>query len=224
MPRNLDISIVTGHFGSGKTEFAINYSLQLAKKGKKTVLVDLDIVNPFFRSTEVKKMLEEQGVEMICPNFATTNVDVPSLPASVYSAFEREDTHVIFDVGGDEDGARALGQYYPNFKDKDYHMYFVINTCRPFASDISEVVGLAKKIEAQSRLTLTDVVNNTNLSYETTIQNILTGQEKVEEIATILNLPVTYTCLEQKFIKELPERLRDSAFPIKRYMKPLWEE
>lgn len=223
MMKNSEISVITGHFGSGKTEFALNMSIKSARMGRKTVLVDLDIVNPFFRSSEVKGKLEEEGVEIIGPNYATTNVDVPSLPASIYSVFNRVDTHVIFDVGGDEDGAKALGQYYPYFKERDYRMYFVINSCRPFASEQAQVVELAHKIENASRLKLTDIVSNTNLSYETTVECILAGHEKIQGVAEELGLPITYIGVQEDLESQISKEIGPDVFPIHRYMKPLWE-
>lgn len=223
MKRHSQFSIITGHFGSGKTEFAINLSMKSNKLHKKTILVDLDIVNPFFRSSEVRGMLENQGIEVFAPNFANSNVNVPSLPADIFSVFNREDTHVIFDVGGDEDGARALAQYKEFFKHCDYRMYFVLNTKRPFASTEEGVIHLAKKIEEVSHLKLTDMVSNTNLSYETDIHCIEAGYGEALGFAKQLELPVTYVMVEETLMEELPDSMRDKAFSMNRYMKPLWE-
>lgn len=224
MENNLDITIFTGHFGSGKTEFAINYSINLAKQGKKVILVDLDIVNPFFRSTEAKKLLMDNHVELISPNYAGSNVDVPSLPATIYGVFEKKNTHVIFDVGGDEDGATALGGYYPYFKKNPYRMFNVINTCRPFTNNVESIIELTKKIEDRSRLKITDLIHNTNLSYETTTALITRGHKIVTEVSEKLRYPITYIGVIEELKDELPKDLKMLAYPIKRYMKPLWEK
>jgi len=123
------IYVITGHYGSGKTEFAVN----LAKKLKNPVIVDMDIVNPYFRTVDAKAMLEAQGVKVIAPEFANTNVDVPSLPPDIFGALQG-DNDVILDVGGDDDGAIVLGQYNKYFQN-GYEMYFVMNFCRPMTAD-----------------------------------------------------------------------------------------
>ena len=106
------ITIVTGHYGSGKTNFAVNLAVDLCRKGKSVVLVDLDIVNPYFRSADFKEQLTEMGIEMICPVYANTNLDIPALGADIYSVFNKDDgRYIIFDVGGDDAGAAALGRY-----------------------------------------------------------------------------------------------------------------
>ncbi|MBC7961206.1 MAG: hypothetical protein H7X94_15205, partial [Vallitaleaceae bacterium] len=124
MIKQPQISVFVGHFGSGKTETAINYAINASQQGEKTVLIDLDIVNPFYRSSEVATILEEKGIELIAPNFARSTVDVPSLPASIQGVFYREGGTVIFDVGGDPEGATALGRYKQYFDAITSNVYF----------------------------------------------------------------------------------------------------
>lgn len=220
MINGLNISIFTGNFGSGKTEMAINSAIESSKQGKKTVLVDIDVVNPFFRSAEVKPLLEELGITVITPNFATTNVDIPSLPASIYSVFQMEDTNVFFDVGGDEDGAIALGQYKHYFDDSGYKMYFVINTRRPFTSNEDDIIELMNQVELRSRLKITDLVNNTNLSYETTQEIILEGQEIIDKVSDKTNIPITYINAKKDIQVKLPEKHIDKLFKLDLFMQP----
>ncbi|NLB43249.1 MAG: hypothetical protein GX815_13550 [Clostridiales bacterium] len=214
--------LFTGHFGSGKTEIAINYAINSAKSGHKTILVDLDIVNPFFRSSEVKNQLEEQGVKLISPNFATTTVDIPSLPAELYSVFADKSAKVIFDVGGDEVGAKALGQYFPHFQKEPYRMYYVINIKRPMSATKEDIMSMMQEIQLKSRLRVTDLINNTNLSYETTIYDIIDGNNLIKEISQLVNIPNSYIAGLKELLEQLPEDLEGELLPISLYMKPPW--
>jgi hypothetical protein len=214
--------LFTGHFGSGKTEIAVNCAINSAKSGHKTILVDLDIVNPFFRSTEIKDQLEGHGVKLISPNFAATTVDVPSLPAELYSVFADKSTKVIFDVGGDEVGARALGQYFPHFQKEPYKMYYVINTKRPLSATKEDILDMMHEIQLKSRLKVTDLINNANLSYETTIYDIIDGNSLIKEISQAVNIPVSYITGLTHLLDQLPEDLEGELYPISIYMKPPW--
>lgn len=223
MSDKVKISIFTGYFGSGKTEFSINYSLDYAKEGKKVALVDLDIVNPFFRSAEMRELLEKKDIQLIAPQYANSNVDVPSLPASVQSIFSMENTEAIIDVGGNSEGATALGCYYPYLKEADYKMYFVINTLRPYSGNVGDICKTAKEIEHKSRLKITNIIANTNLSYETNVDIIKEGYDIVEKASKEMKVPVSYIGVPQELLDEIPNNLKKLAYPIKRYMKPLWE-
>jgi hypothetical protein len=214
--------LFTGHFGSGKTEIAVNYAMHSADSGQKTILVDLDIVNPFFRSTEVKEQLEAQGVKVISPNFVSTGVDVPSLPAEIYSVFTDQAAKVIFDVGGDETGARALGQYFPYFQKEAYRMYYVINTKRPLSSTKEDILSMMREVQRMSRLEISHLVNNTNLSYETDICDIIEGHALISQVSKSVNKPIAYTAGVRDLLDQLPDDLKSSVFPIKLFMKPPW--
>lgn len=220
---NERLILFTGHFGSGKTELAVNYAIRSANAGNKTILVDLDIVNPFFRSTEVKDTLEAHGVKVISPNFATTGVDVPSLPAEVYSVFADKSAKVIFDVGGDEVGARALGAYYPYFMKEAYRMFYVINARRPFSSKMDDVLEMFHEVQQKSRLKVTDLINNTNLSYETEFCDIMEGNDFIVQVSEHINIPVTYISGVREVLDKLPDEMSSKLFPIDLYMKPPWK-
>ncbi|MEG2429922.1 MAG: P-loop NTPase, partial [Oscillospiraceae bacterium] len=124
------ISIITGHYGSGKTNVAVNLALQLKEQHEKVTIVDLDIVNPYFRTSDFTQMLSEKGIKVIAPVYANTNLDIPALPPSINSIFDNKDSFVIVDVGGDDAGAIALGQFSNRIKNSEYDMYYVINECR----------------------------------------------------------------------------------------------
>lgn len=217
------IALFTGHFGSGKTELAVNYSLLQARKGNKTVIVDLDIVNPFFRSSELNGILNAQNVRLISPNFAGTTVDVPSLSSQINTVFQDKDYKVIFDVGGDDIGATALGRFYPYFSREAYSMFYVINVRRPMSGNKMDIINMLKAVEAHSRLKVTDLVNNTNLSYETQVHDIIEGNEIITQVSQELGIPVSCVAGIPRVLEGLPHSLKKKAFPLELFMRPPWE-
>ncbi len=217
------ITIFTGHFGSGKTELAINYALHLKEQKEKVTIVDLDIVNPFFRTTELRDFLQGKGIRVISPTFAATSVDVPSLPSEVYSVFDTKDQLVVFDVGGDEVGATALGRYNPYFRQEAYEMLYVVNALRPLSSTEEDVVKMLQAVEGHSRLKVSGLINNTNLSYETQVYDIIKGQSLVKKVSEKLDIPVRMVSGMKKMLDQLPDGFRESFFPIDIYMKPPWQ-
>lgn len=223
MSEKCNITLFTGHYGSGKTELAINYSLKCAREGTHTVLVDLDIVNPFFRSSEIKSILENEKIEVISPVFATSNINLPALPASIFGLFDRKDCQIIFDVGGDEDGARALGRYFPYFQKHDYNMFFVINTLRPFTSNCEDIVTIIKEVEKSSRLKVEYLINNTNLSYETKPEMIMEGQKIIEEVSGKVNIPIQYISGTKNVLSQLDLKYMQKGFVLETFMKPPWD-
>ncbi|HHU49368.1 MAG: hypothetical protein ACOYEH_08870 [Caldicoprobacterales bacterium] len=214
--------LFTGHFGSGKTEIAVNYALRSADSGHKTILVDLDIVNPFFRSSEVGAHLEANGVKLISPNFVSTAVDVPSLPAEIYSVFSDKSAKVIFDVGGDEIGARVLGQFHPYFQKEPYLMYYVINTKRPLSCTEQDILSMMQEVQRMSRLRITHLINNTNLSYETEICDIINGHVLISQISKSAEIPIAYIAGVKELLDQLPDEMDCGLFPIRIFMKPPW--
>ena len=215
--------LFTGHFGSGKTEIAVNYAVKCALSGHKTVLVDLDIVNPFFRSAELRDQLEMRGIKVITPNFAATGVDIPSLPAEIYSVFADKSSKVIFDIGGDEMGAGALGQYFPYFRQEPFRMYYVINTKRPLSATQEDILAMMQEVEGKSRLKITHLINNTNLSYETRAEDLIEGQALIEQISNYINIPIAWITGTGQVLDRLPANYGCRLFPIEIYMKPPWQ-
>ena len=170
--------VFTGNYGSGKTEITLNLALESTKQ-MKTTLVDLDIVNPYFRSGEKAEELRDAGVRMLMPTYAMTTVDIPALPAEIQSVFEIPSDRVIFDVGGDDTGAAALGRYYPSFRvrRKQTKMILVINCMRPLTRTKDEILDLAQRIQNRGRLKIDLIINNTNLADETTTEMIEEGEK-----------------------------------------------
>ena len=202
---NKKITIVCGHYGSGKTNLAVNLALSLAKAGEKTVLVDLDIVNPYFRAADNRRELEENGVRCVLPQFANTNVDVPSLPPQIHSVFIG-DEKVICDVGGDKDGAMALGVYRNAIAKCGYEMIGVCNMYRPLTQTADETIENLAEIESQCHLSFTALVNNSNLGEETTPTDVEASYGYADALAEKSKLPLLFTsvCDKVKFATERP--------------------
>jgi signal recognition particle GTPase len=212
-------NIVTGHYGSGKTEFALNLAMNFKKEGKKVSICDLDIVNPYFRTNDARKILEENDIKVISSQYANTNIDIPVLPGEVLSVFADKETYKIFDVGGDDDGAIALGTYYHYISKEPYEMYFVINTLRPMTSTTEEIVEMARNIEYASRLKITSIVNNTNLQSLTTEEDIIKSVKIVDEAAKELGVNVKYISGKKEILDNLPEELIKKRFNLDIYLK-----
>lgn len=188
------LNIVTGHFGSGKTEFALNFALSQTRK---TTIVDMDTVNPYYRTADAKDVLMKNGVNVILPYFANTNVDIPALPSEIYSVFTNKNQLAIFDVGGDEDGALALGQFNRYFTEETYEMFYVINARRPLTREKEGVIAILREVEAASRLRVTKLINATHLGRETTAKVVMEGQALVEEISHQTGIPIGYTAVKR---------------------------
>ena len=198
-------TIVVGHYGSGKTEFALNLALRLRTEGKRVTIVDLDTVNPYFRTNDIRKKLEALGIGVIAPIYASTNFDLPALPPEIYAAFEKTEEYVIFDVGGDDEGATALGQYKSRFDEAPYEMLAVVNAKRPLTATAEEMAESVRLIELTSRLKVSALVNNTNLSYETQLEDVLESVREVERAAQILNIPVKCTSVRQDLAQDISQ-------------------
>jgi KaiC/GvpD/RAD55 family RecA-like ATPase len=216
------IRVFSGHFGSGKTEMAINYAKDLARQGNKVSIVDIDIVNPYFCVRDLKDELEDFGVRVIASSPHFSNAELMVVPAEVVSAFNDKSSEVVIDVGGDDSGAVVLGQYNRYFREEDYEMYFVINTNRPFTAISQDTEEYIKAIERSSRLKVTHLISNTNLSYETTVEDILKGDREVMELSSKLNLPYKYVVCRKDLIDEVRGKVHAEIYGIDIYMKPPW--
>ena len=196
-------TIVVGHYGSGKTEFALNLALRLREEGKPVTIVDLDTVNPYFRTNDIRKKLEGLGIGVIAPIYANTNLDLPALPPEIYAAFEKREEYVIFDVGGDDEGATALGQFKARFDEMPYEMLAVVNAKRPLTAAAEEMAESVRLKEQTSRLKVSALVNNTNLSYATQPEDIMDSIDEVARAAEMLGIAVKYTTVRRDLMQSV---------------------
>lgn len=217
------ITIFVGHYGSGKTEVAVNYAIKLKEEGNDVIIVDLDIVNAYYRTKDNEEMLRSRGIEVISPVYANTNVDIPSLPPELMKVFDNKDKKIVFDVGGDDDGAIALGRFFSYFSQEKYEMFSVINTKRPLTDTKENIIIMIDAINYNSRLKVTGVINNTNLSYETTVEDILSGEKIVLDVSKETNLPFMFTSLKEELADEYKKMSQSKLFPIKKYLVLPWQ-
>jgi len=226
------LTLFAGHYGSGKTNIAVNYALALAKAGKKTCIADLDIVNPYFRTKDSAAVLEAAGVELISPQYANSNVDLPALPAESYRLVRDKSTYGIMDIGGDDRGAYALGRFTPFIlEENDYRMAFVANCYRPLTRTAEDALEVMREIEAACGIGFTCIVNNSNLGPETTAQTVLDSLEFTEKLSRLSGLPVwLHTATEAvaaqlSLSPVLPLQLQEKYFDLpsqKPGNRPLW--
>ena len=214
--------IVTGHFGTGKTEFSVNLALALARAGEKVMMADLDIVNPYFRSRERREVLEAAGVRLITSSQDSENADMPSLPAEILTVLEDRSYRGVLDIGGDPDGARVLARYQPKITAEDYQLLFVSNANRPEVRRAEDAISYLRCIEEVTGLTCGGIVNNTHLCGETTAEEILRGAELASAISEKTGIPVLCHTAEERLIPELTA-LAEPIFPITIQMKKPWE-
>ena len=185
------LTLFAGHYGSGKTNIAVNYALHLAGGGKRVCIADLDIVNPYFRTKDSERELSEQGITLISPQYANTNVDLPALPAASYRLVQDLSVYGIMDIGGDDRGAYALGRYVPAIKaEGNYRMAFVANCYRPLTETAADALVILREIEAACGLAFTCLVNNSNLGPETTADTVRRSLPFIEELSATSGLPL----------------------------------
>ena len=212
------LKVLVGHYGSGKTELAVNMALALAKR-ERTMLIDLDIVNPFFRSAEVKPLLLAHGVEVVYPAYALSGVDIPILPAEVERAFTAEGFGV-FDVGGDDDGAVALGRYHAQFAACRRTCTSSSTPFRPRTAQVEQVLRLLAEVQRRARLAVTGLAVNANLGAETTEEEILAGRGFIARVAEESGLPVAFEAGLESALSPLEAVW--PQLPIRRYLTPEW--
>lgn len=215
------ICIITGHYGSGKTNFSVNLAIDLKKLGKDVVLCDLDIVNPYFRSADFSDLLTQKQIEVITPAFANTNLDIPALTAKLAAVINDPTKQIVIDVGGDDAGAAALGRYAPQLKEVgNYGMFYVINCFRYLTKTSEEAIALMREIELISRLKTSGIINNSNLSYDTNPQDVEQSFLYADQICKQTNLPLLCHCVKKDLAAHIKE---DNIYPVTVYVKSPWD-
>ena len=216
------VTLFAGHYGSGKTNLAVNCALALADQGKKTLIADLDIVNPYFRTRDSQAELEKAGVRIIVSPYANSNVDVPALPDEMYRVVDDKSYHAVIDVGGDDRGALALGRLAPALKEEnDFDMLLVVNFFRPLTQTPESVMQVIREIETASSMTFTGIVNNTNLGSQTRAEDILSGAQKAKELSRLARLPLLANCVREDLIPSVRDQM-ENAQPIRLHFRADW--
>jgi len=216
------LRFVIGHYGSGKTEFSINYAVKLAEMGKKVALADLDVVNLYFRSREKKQILEEMGIRVIGSSVDASAVDIPAISAEIVVPMQDTSYEGIIDVGGDPAGARTLGRYKDYLVEGQYDMFFVLNANRPETQTVEKATEYLRKIEDTARAKVTGIINNTHMLKSTTVEDVLKGQELAEGLSNSIGIPIKYISCIETVAKDLPKDLQGEIFPMKLYMREDW--
>jgi len=208
------ILLLSGHYGSGKTNIAVNLAFMLKQKHDRVTIADVDIVNPYFRTSDSRKELEDSGIRLICSEFAGSNVDLPALPAEMYSIIDDPEQIALIDVGGDDRGALALGRLRDGIlKENDYEMLFVINRFRPLTRTAELAVEIMREIEAAGGIPFTAIINNSNLGAETTAADVLGSIPYANEVCELTGLPLKMTAVHESLYPQLEGKI-ENLFPL----------
>ncbi len=209
------ITLLSGHYGSGKTNIAVNMAFDMKTKSPNVTIADLDIVNPYFRTKDSQKELQNAGIKLICSEYANTNVDIPALPQDMYSVIDDKTQMAVIDIGGDDRGALALGRYSKGIvEENDYDMLLVINCFRPLTRDAKDTLEVMREIENAGKIKFTGIVNNSNLGEETTADDVLGSLKYASEISEITELPIVATCVKEELFDELSGKI-ENLFALK---------
>ena len=204
-----------GHYGSGKTNIAVNLAYDLKKSYNNVAIADLDIVNPYFRTKDSEEIFRNDGIRLICSDYANSNLDIPAMPSDIYSLTDDKDLKAIIDVGGDDRGALAVGRLSGAIKsENNYEMLFVINTFRPLTRDTQGLLEVLGEIEVAAGLKFTGLINNSNLGPQTTKEDILESVKKAQELSKITGLPLVLTTVKEELYENLKGEI-ENLFPLK---------
>ncbi|MDI9502860.1 MAG: ATP-binding protein [Tissierellia bacterium] len=216
------IRVITGHYGSGKTEFAINYAMLLNQTKKHVHIADLDVINTYFRSRELTKELKELGINVIGASVEASAVDVPAISAEVMGPIIDKEADLILDVGGNPAGARALGHFRKAILREEYDHFFVLNRNRPETTTEETALAFLRQTEAIAGMSVTGLINSTHMLKSTTIEDVLYGQELCNALSASTGIPVVGISLWEKIADDLPEEYRDIALPMQLTLRRSW--
>ena len=215
------LTLLCGHYGSGKTNVAVNLAFHLKEQYNNLVVADLDIVNPYFRTKDSMDDFKARGIELICSEYANTNVDIPALPADMYRLTADKSITAVIDVGGDDRGAYALGRLVPEIKsENNFDMLMVINSYRPLTPDAESTLEVMKEIETACGLKFTGLVNNSNIGAETTPQNVINSINYASEVSRASGLPIVMTTVKADLYDGLQGKI-DNLLPLTLQAKPI---
>ena len=208
------LTLFAGHYGSGKTNIALNYARFLKQQGLPVTIADLDIVNPYFRTKDSEAALKAEGIGLICSEFANSNLDVPAMPKEIYALVDDRTQYGVLDIGGDDRGALALGRYTPAIlEENNYEMLLVVNRARPLTRTAADTLEILREIEAACGLPFTAIVNNTNLGPLTQPEDVRSSLRYADELSALTGLPVKMTCAKAAICQSLKSRV-ENLFPL----------
>lgn len=220
---NKRIRIITGHYGSGKSEFSVNYALKLRGEIEgRLAISDLDVVNVYFRSRGMKDLLEEKGIHVIASSVDAPTLDIPALSAEIHTPLLNKDYNNIIDLGGDKVGATVIARYRDMIDDEDYDMFFVVNANREKTQTAEEVMGYIDEIEAASKLKVTGLINNTHMLKATTIEDLEKGQEVCREVSKARNIPIKFVSCMESLVDQVPEDFEGEIIPLSLMLRDQW--
>ncbi len=204
-----------GHYGSGKTFVSVNFAIALKQISDKVSIYDLDIVNPYYRTVDALKMLEDKCVELIVSPYAETNVDIPAMNSGSYKMLNKDSGYAVLDIGGDDRGALALGRFNDGIKkENNYEVFFVVNCFRPETRTVEDALQIKQEIESSAKLEFTAIVNNANLGNETTIEHIEKGYEFCKKLGKVTGLPVKFTSVREDLLDEKLNKKFEQILPV----------
>lgn len=209
------ITLFCGHYGSGKTNIAVNVAVNLSQTNKNIALADLDIVNPYFRTKDSSKQLSEKGIRLICSEYANSNVDIPALPQDIYAITDDKTLKCVVDIGGDDRGAFVLGRISEKIvSENDYDMLMVINSYRPLTRDTESTLEVLREIETAAKIKFTGLINNSNLGEETTKEDVISSFSYAQEISKASGLDIVATTVKEELFESLKNEI-ENLFPLR---------
>ncbi|HCZ06957.1 MAG: hypothetical protein PWP37_687 [Thermotogota bacterium] len=218
------IHILTGPFGSGKTEISINLALRLKEVAEDVSLLDLDVITPYFRIRDVADLLGEMGIDVVTVKRELKYMDLPIIPGRLTELFSKDNAHIVVDLGGDDDGARVISSLKSLLDGKRISVYFVVNVFRPFNETVDEICYNIERLSSRSRLKFDAIINNSNLGDLSTEEVVLKGEDVVTRVSEITGIPVKWTVLDEALAKHADiSGFKYPVFLIKRFLGTPWE-
>lgn len=215
--------IIVGHYGSGKSEFSINFAKKLKKENKEVCLADLDIVNTYFRSREKRESLINLGIEVVSDTLnSVKGLDMPFISPAIRGHIVHKKSNMILDCGGDNVGVRVLKQFENEIINRDYEMLMVINVFRPETSNVMQILEMKKNLESEIGLSVTGYVNNSNFLRQTTVDALIMADQIISELSDVTKVPILYVSALEKLIKQLPINIRGERFSLDLSLRNDW--
>ena len=216
------LTIIVGHYGSGKSEFSVNYAEYISQLGE-VHLADLDIVNPYFRSRELRETLIKKGIVMVSDTLnSTKGLDMPYLSPAIKGQIANQTNRMILDCGGDDVGIRVLKQFIPQIKSRDYEIWMIINTFRPETSDVNQIQIMKDKLELELGLKVTHYIHNSNFLRHTTVDEMIAADQLMKEVSELTNIPIKYVSGIKSLIDQLPNDVSGERFVMELLLRNDW--